>query len=115
MEETLDSILTSVKKQVGITEVDDSFDADIIIGINSAFTILTQLGVGPYNGFSIRGKDETWDEFLAYGEQLELVKTYVYLKVKLMFDPPASGVILDAYERQIKEYEWRLQVAADPV
>ena len=113
--EVLDSILTSTKKNVGVSEIDDSFDPDIIMAINSAFTILCQLGVGPIGGFSIHDKETTWNEFLTTGEQLELVKTYVYIKVKLIFDPPASATILESYERQAKEYEWRLQVATDPV
>lgn len=112
--EELDSILTSIKKLLGITEYDDSFDTDVILDINSAITILNQLGVG-VNGFIIRDKDPTWDEFLTNGEPLELVKTYIFIKVKLMFDPPASSTILESYERQAREYEWRLQVAADPV
>lgn len=110
----MDSILTSIKKLLGITEEDESFDTDVIIDINSAFMVLHQLGVGPSEGFMISDAMSTWDEFLPYGRQLELVKTYVYMKVKLMFDPPASSVIMEAFQRQISEFEWRLNVAVDP-
>ena len=95
----MDSILTSIKKLLGITEEDTSFDTDVIIQINSAFMILNQLGVGPEEGFIISDDMATWDEFLPEGKQLEGVKTYIYLKVKLVFDPP---------------YEWRLNIAVDP-
>lgn len=109
-----DSILTSIKLNVGLTEEDDSFDEAIITDINSAFMVLHQLGVGPKGGFEISDALSTWDEFLPAGQKLGLVKTYMYLKVKLMFDPPASSVILESFQRQINEYEWRLNVAVDP-
>lgn len=109
-----ESILTSIKKLLGITEEDTSFDVDVIIHINSAFMVLQQLGVGPERGFSIQDSMSTWSDFLTDGQQLEAVKTYIYLKVKLVFDPPASATILEAYQRQKDEYEWRLNVAVDP-
>lgn len=108
-----ENILVSVKKAIGIAINDESFDPDIIMHINSAFTVLHQLGVGPEEGFFITDGHELWTDFLPQNQQLELTKTYVYLKVKLMFDPPASSVILESYQRQINEYEWRLTVAAD--
>jgi len=113
-EESMDSILTSIKKLIGIVEEDTTFDIDIIIAINSAFTVLNQLGVGPEKGFTISDDMATWDEFLPEGQQLELVKTYIYLKVKLIFDPPSSSTVLEAFQRQVNEYEWRLNVAVDP-
>lgn len=111
------SILTSIKLMLGIHEEDDSFDESILMDINSAFMVLHQLGVGPKDGFMISDSSAEWNDFIPSitGQQLELVKTYIYLKVKLMFDPPASATILESYQRQINEYEWRLNVAVDPV
>lgn len=109
----MDSILTSIKKLLGITEEYEHFDPDIIIHINSAFMILNQLGVGPEEGFAIEDKSSTWDEFIPSGSNLEAVKTYVHLKVKLMFDPPLSSTVIEAIKSQINELEWRLNVSAD--
>ena len=110
----MDSILTSIKKLLGITEEYENFDQDIIMHINSAFMILNQLGVGPKNGFSINDKSSTWDEFIPESSNLEAVKTYVHLKVKLMFDPPLSSTVIEAIKSQINELEWRLNVSVDP-
>ena len=110
----MDSILTSIKKLLGITEEYENFDQDIIMHINSAFMILNQLGVGPKNGFSINDKSSTWNEFIPEGNNLEAVKTYVHLKVKLMFDPPLSSTVIEAIKSQINELEWRLNVSVDP-
>lgn len=110
----MDSILTSIKKLLGITEEYENFDQDIIMHINSAFMILNQLGVGPKSGFSISDKSSTWDEFIPESSNLEAVKTYVHLKVKLMFDPPLSSTVIEAIKSQINELEWRLNVSVDP-
>ena len=110
----MDSILTSIKKLLGITEEYENFDQDIIMHINSAFMILNQLGVGPKSGFSINNKSSTWDEFIPESSNLEAVKTYVHLKVKLMFDPPLSSTVIEAIKSQINELEWRLNVSVDP-
>lgn len=110
----LDSILTSVKKMLGITEDYEHFDADLIMHINSVFMILTQLGVGPSKGFSIDGKSDTWDDFISTGSNLEAVKSYMYLKVKLLFDPPLSSAVMESMNRMISELEWRLNVSVDP-
>ena len=110
----MESILTSIKKLLGIPEDDESFDTDIIIHINSVFMILNQLGVGPKSGFSINDKSSTWDEFIPESSNLEAVKTYVHLKVKLMFDPPLSSTVIEAIKSQINELEWRLNVSVDP-
>lgn len=110
----MESILTSIKKMLGITEEYTHFDADLIMHINSVFMILTQLGVGPSEGFSIKGAEETWNQFLSEGKQLELVKTYMYMKVKLIFDPPLSSAVIEVINRQISEFEWRLNVSVDP-
>ena len=109
----MDSILTSIKKLLGITEEYENFDQDIIMHINSAFMILNQLGVGPKSGFSINDKSSTWDEFIPESSNLEAVKTYVHLKVKLMFDPPLSSTVIEAIKSQINELEWRLNVSVD--
>ena len=110
----LDSILKKKKKMLGITEDYEHFDADLIMHINSVFMILTQLGVGPSEGFSIEGKSDTWDDFISTGSNLEAVKSYVYLKVKLLFDPPLSSAVMESMNRMISELEWRLNVSVDP-
>ena len=110
----MDIILTSIKKLLGITEEYENFDQDIIMHINSAFMILNQLGVGPKSGFSINDKSSTWNEFIPESSNLEAVKTYVHLKVKLMFDPPLSSTVIEAIKSQINELEWRLNVSVDP-
>lgn len=106
----MESILTSIKKILGIDEFDTSFDTDLIIHINSSLMILNQLGVGPENGFVIYSKEETWNDFLNDDSSIEAVKTYVGLKVKLMFDPPTSSFVTDSYKEMIKELEWRINV-----
>ena len=110
----MESILTSIKKLLGIEEDYECFDADIIMHINSVFMILTQLGIGPAEGFSIQDAENTWDEFAPSGSNLEAIKTYMYLKVKLMFDPPTSSAVIDSTNRIIGELEWRLNVSVDP-
>jgi len=110
----MDSILQSIKKLIGPSTLYDHFDADLIIHINTVFTILNQLGVGPSAGFVISGDTETWDQFLPAGEQLEMVKSYMFLRVKMLFDPPLSSGTCEVYNRQITEFEWRLNVAVDP-
>lgn len=110
----MDSILTSIKKLLGIAEDYTHFDDDIVIHINSVFMTLTQLGVGPAEGFAITGKSNTWSEFIPVENKLfESVKSYMYLKVKLLFDPPLSSAVIESTNRMISEYEWRLNVAAE--
>lgn len=111
----MDSILTSIKKLLGITEEYDHFDKDIVMHINSAFSVLTQLGVGPKEGFSIKDASTTWSELLNDDLRLESVKTYVYYKVKLGFDPPQSSSAIESINRQISELEWRINVMAETV
>lgn len=106
----MDSILLSIKKLLGIDALCDHFDTDVIMHINSALSNLTQLGVGPPDGFMVTSNTETWDSLLMDSKKLEFVKTYVYLKVKLIFDPPSSSSVIDAIDRQIKELEWRIEV-----
>lgn len=107
------SILLSIKKRLGIGEDYEHFDDDVIMDINSAFTFLNQLGIGPKYGFSITGEDEEWLDFTKDIGKLEFIKTYVYLKVKLMFDPPQNSFTIDAINNQIKELEWRILVQND--
>lgn len=110
----MDSILTSVKKLLGITEEYKHFDPDVIIHINSVFLTLQQIGVGPAEGFSIVDEYATWDSFLPEGNpNFEATKSYVYLKVRLLFDPPTSSAVMEAMNRQISELEWRLNVEAE--
>lgn len=108
------SILLSIKKSLGLSSDVDVFDIDIIMCINSALNILTQLGVGPVKGFSIASEEETWDQFIGEDPRLNMAKTYIFLKTKLTFDPPTTSGILEAYKEQIKEYECRLSYQVDP-
>lgn len=101
------SILKSIKKMLGIQLEENAFDNDIIIHINSVLASLVQMGIGPEEGYSIYSESETWSDFLNDDKRLESVKTYVYLKVRIVFDPPASSTILEAFKQQIAEFEWR--------
>lgn len=109
----MDSILTSIKKLLGITEEYEHFDQDLIIHINSIFSILTQLGAGPKGGFSIKDKSAVWSDFIESDQNLEVIKSYIYLKVKLLFDPPLSSAVIESINRTISELEWRIQVTTD--
>lgn len=109
----MDSILSSIRKLVGGEEDCDYFDTDLIIHINSVFSILHQLGVGPSGGFSITDESSVWTDFIGNSAVIESVKTYVYLKVKLIFDPPASSAVIESINRTISELEWRLNIAAN--
>lgn len=110
----MESILTSVKKMLGIDETYEYFDADIIMHINSVFMILNQLGVGPESPFMIEDNYPEWQDFSKDISFIQLVKTYMFMKVKLMFDPPQSSSAVEALNRQISEFEWRLNVQVDP-
>lgn len=109
----MESILTSVKKLLGITEDYEHFDADIIMHINSVFMVLRQLGVGPENGFSITDKTTTWQDYAQNISEIEMVKSYVFLKVKMLFDPPLSGSVADGFNKLISELEFRLNAKED--
>lgn len=108
----MDSILDSIKKLLGIQPEYKSFDQDIMMHINAVFVVLNQLGIGPSEGFSINSRDIKWSK---YSTELNtnLVKTYVYLKVRLMFDPPASATLVESINAMIKELEWRLYLEGD--
>lgn len=115
-EDKMDSILNSVKKMLGIAEEYKHFDTDLIMHINSVFTILTQLGVGPQNGFRIEDETAEWTDFIPENNpvMLEAVRTYMYLRVRLFFDPPQAGPVIEVINRQVSELEWRLNVFVDP-
>lgn len=114
------SILKSTKKLLNVSPDDDSFDLDIITHVNSEFSILTDLGVGPKGGFVIEDETAEWPTYFAEATadvddpdhkiMLSKVKTCVYLRVKLLFDPPASSYLLDTVTKQLQEHEWRLNV-----
>lgn len=110
----MDSILTSIKKLLGIAEDYEHFDQDLIIHINSVISVLTQLGVGPSEGFSIEDENATWNDFIPEDKRLSSIRSYVYMKVKLLFDPPLSSSVMESMNRMISEFEWRLNVAAEP-
>lgn len=109
----MESILTSIKKLLGMTEDYTAYDDQIIIHVNSVFMILTQLGIGPEDGFVIKDKEAIWNDFVSDETKLELVKSYVYLKVKILFDPPSNSSVIESINRQINEFEWRLNVKAE--
>lgn len=115
----IDSILTSIKKLLGLTEECTDFDSDIIMNINTVFMDLRQLGVGPSEGFSIEDNTESWTEFIdteTYPEKkplLSAAKSYIHLKVKLQFDPPLSSAVEKAINDRLNELEWRLNVEAE--
>lgn len=102
------SILTSVKKTLNLAEDYESFDQDVIIHINAVFSMLNQLGVGPPEGFAIEDKDAVWDTFLEGDPRMNDVKSYVYLRVRMLFDPPTTGYHVAAMEKQIEEFGWRI-------
>lgn len=108
----MDSILNSVKKVLGIEQSYTNFDEDIIMHINSAFFILNQLGVGPEEPFFIKDDKSKWTDFIG-GKELELVRSYIYLRVRLLFDPPTNSFAVDAIRKQMEEFEWRLTVGAE--
>ncbi len=112
-----DSILITIRNMiVGFTDSDTTFDSSLIIFINSALSVLTQLGVGPEEGFSIADETATWSDLLTNSQpgRLEMVKEYVFLRVKMMFDAPTVGGVINAYKERIDELTWRLNVAVDP-
>lgn len=108
----MESILTSIKKMLGITEEYKQFDTDIIIHINTVLMTLNQIGIGPIDGYAISSDLETWNDFVGseHKGHVEAIKTYVYIKVKLVFDPPSGSSILEAFKNTANELEWRLNV-----
>lgn len=110
----IESILTSTKDALGLAEDYTHFDSQIIMHINSVFSTLQQLGVGPIEGFQINDKTEKWTDLFPLGDpRLNFVNTYVYLKVKLIFDPPTTSFAIDAFQKQVDQYEWRFTIHHD--
>ena len=110
-----ESILTTIKKLLGLDESYEAFDTDIIVAINTAIMALTQIGIGPSSGFRIEDDSATWQDFLGSDAiDLEAAKSYIFIKARLMFDPPASSVVVEAYNKAAAECEWRLNVQRDP-
>lgn len=110
------SILTSIKKLLGLPEEYEHFDADIIMHINGVLMTLTQIGVGNSKGFTIIDKSSTWQDFIGVEQSYALVAcipTYVYMKVKLAFDPPQNSFAIDSLNKLIAEYEWRININVD--
>ena len=108
----MDSILNTIKKMLNIEEDDTEFDIDVIAHINGVFFDLNQLGVGPDECFYIEDASASWDDFVQT-KNVEAVKSYMYLRVKLLFDPPANSSTVEAYNKSIEKMEWRLNVAVD--
>lgn len=106
-------ILNTVKMMLGLETDYDAFDIDVIIAINSAFMSLNQLGVGPEGGFRIVDGTELWTDFIGDTKLLGSVQTYVYLRTKLVFDPPSTSFVLSAMQDEIKELGWRLNAQVE--
>ena len=113
----MDSILTSIKKLLGPAVTDTHFDQDIIMHINTVLMDLTQIGVGPAEGFAIEDESDEWTDFIPESSlaRLEGVKSYVYLRVRLLFDPPTNSAVIESINKQIERLEWRLNVAAESI
>lgn len=110
----MDSILNNVKKLLGIDSDDDSFDVDVMTMINSTIPTLAQMGIGPSNGFIVTSIDSKWTDWITTPTiNLEGVKTYLYLKIKLMFDPPTNSTVIDAFNKSLSELEWRMMLAVE--
>lgn len=109
----MESVLTTIKKMLGITADYTHFDTDIIVHINTVLLTLNQIGVGPSEPAYITSEVETWKQVIGDTKNFEAVKTYIYLKVRMLFDPPASSSVLESMNRQANELEWRLNVQSD--
>lgn len=110
-----ESILVSIKKMLGLPKECEDFDVDIIMHINTVFMILNQLGVGPTKGFRIEDDETVWSNYISDDNNLEAVKTYIHLKVRLIFDPPLSSAVMEAIKQSIAELEWRLNIQAESI
>lgn len=108
-----DSILNSTKKILGIADDYTAFDLDIITHINTVFSTLTQLGIGPIEGFFIEDDGAVWDDFISDDPRFNSIKSYVFLKTRMLFDPPTTSYLIDSMERQVQELEWRLNVVRE--
>lgn len=103
-----ESIFNTLKEMIGPLEDSDAFDIDFLVHINTILAVLTQIGVGPTTGFEITGSDETWGMLLEESPLLNHVKTYMYLRLKKIFDPPESGTLMESIQKLIDELEWRI-------
>ena len=110
-----DSILMTIRKLVCGNPYADHFDTDLLVHINACFSVLNQLGVGPENGFVVTDETQSWSSYITDNYILNMVKTYVTLKVKKIFDPPLTSSVLEAMDKEISQLEWRLNVAVDPI
>lgn len=109
-----DSILISVKKVLGVDVDSSDFDTDILLHLNSVLAVLQQLGVGPVDGFFVSGIEQTWNDFLGDNSAyINMVKSYVTAKVRVLFDPPVSSAVMESLNRICSEFEWRINVAAE--
>lgn len=108
-----ESILESTKKVLGIAADYTVFDVDILMHINSVFSTVNQLGIGPLEGFAISDDTATWADFLGTDLRLNAVRSYVYLRVRLLFDPPSTSYLIDSMRKQYEEMEWRLNVTRE--
>lgn len=109
----MESILTSIKKMLGIAEEYEHFDADLIMHINSILSVLAQVGVGPSGGFRIEDEEAAWDKYIPDGKNLESIKSFMHLRVKLLFDPPLSSAVIEMMKQQADELLWRINVEAE--
>ena len=109
-ERNSESILETIKQLLGGNICGDAFDEEVIININSVMSILTQLGVGPKSGYYITGDGETWGDYIGDRQDIEMIKTYIYMKVRLIFDPPSNSFLTDSIKNFCSEFEWRLNV-----
>ncbi len=107
------SILNTIKQMLGIDETFNGFDPEITIDINSALMNLHQIGIGPSDGFQIASESDAWEDLTVDVSQLNGIKTYIYLKTRLLFDPPSNSFLVQSIEKQIQELEWRLNVNAE--
>lgn len=108
--ESNNSVLNSIKSLLGISTEDVNFDPELIVYINGALSVMTQLGIGPEQGFVITGANEMWTAILEDREDIEVVKTATYLRVRLLFDPPQNSFLVKAIQDQIQELDWRIEV-----
>ena len=110
----MDSILNTIKKMLGIDSDDTDFDVDIMIHINSITPNLSQMGIGPTNGYIVTSSEQLWSDYIDSSIiNLEGVKTYIYLKTKLIFDPPTNSTTIEAINKNLSELEWRMMLAIE--
>lgn len=108
------SILKTIRKKVGLTMEDDSFDEDLLVDINSCCSYLSQIGVTTFDHFVVDSVDQTWDDCIPDIAHLEDIKTFIWIRVKLAFDPPTNSFLVENLKEQLREAEWRINVAVDP-